>query len=1198
MKRFCWVWVLGGVAALLAASPQVIADEVAQPWGTIHGDIGGRAASDHPSMTFQDQVWMYGAEIAWTLDLPANGTDVTGFRSSIVFDEVGNLYWKAASGPGGPHVISVDPDGNIRWKGWVDLNSNDTFDSGEEHYLGGASQESIVVGDGGENGRVYALGDNGTDGYVVAYNKATGKVVWQTNLPNSYFRVTDAGLARLTPVLYNGKLFVAGSWYVIAVPPPAKIFPMSIFVVDTATGTLEWSKALATALVNQKSIRQQAKGQMTMVPDAFGPGQHGLYFNDSSGNAEDNIPDMYGVRVDTTAQTAELMWASDGGKVARSHVIHIPAIDDTPNDRVCTPTWRDYGGEMYCWDLDGENRVVTNNHNDSGHGYYDIGSLDFNGHDIIAGGFDGQIIRYRDIDINTNSEPGASSVYYQMADAWWGEPRTLGGLYIDSQGASVLISGTNSRCNCTKYPPGVLGECLGDSGFEARVFAVDVTHGHEAPPPCEDVDDGPIYIDNFVVKAGFSADNLTTVLDVGGFEGYPLGDIDSNGNPGGTGTVTWSPNHWNSANGPAQIVDVTAIGGTGKALWLDAYQGCYTDSMGIVAAIPNLNQYSHVVVEWDQYRPDLWDNVFMDEDPSRDGWSALQWDIVGSTHAVGYDYPVALAPEKWQRVRYRFNYTTYEVKVTVTDDVNSNGAMGFVDPYDPDWTSLNGWSWQINGTEYTQADLAITQPFFSFNTGSIADHTYTVRGGPLLGPTFGSEQHVYYFRPSGDYGVTPLLVALRGIGELIDCNENGVPDALDIISGYSQDCNGNNVPDECDLADGTLTDVTRPGGGPPDGIPDECQDITGPVVERARSYKTHGMAPSRQVIIEMDEQINLDPEQSSDHDAIFGNSGGTIGFMPDADGWTRMTLNGGGWYYIYVDLLRAGENPISVAGGGTLEFDARYYQDATNTGPYEDAPIFVTLYSSNEAGQQTGSRSYGMVYQTGGGWECDPLPQYPSWVRVSIDLGDLLGDANCDGTPDVVESGDFDPNRVTRIAFYGTDWYGAGDDFVDIRNLSINVNPHPNILSLNVMNRGESRLGGPTELRVRFDENIFGLGGLDVTDVTVSSGTVTSLTAEGKLLTIMMNGATPNAMLSIGFPGIVDEWGNVSPSTLSFGVMVGDAEGDFDVDLYDFYLFQQCFTVPPVIGESCAGSDFVPDGDVDIANDYLLFAPAMTGPTP
>ena len=43
----------------------------------------------------------------------------------------------------------------------------------------------------------------------------------------------------------------------------------------------------------------------------------------------------------------------------------------------------------------------------------------------------------------------------------------------------------------------------------------------------------------------------------------------------------------------------------------------------------------------------------------------------------------------------------------------------------------------------------------------------------------------------------PVAVAFRPFR---DCNDNGVYDPEDIVSGYSQDCNANGIPDECDLA--------------------------------------------------------------------------------------------------------------------------------------------------------------------------------------------------------------------------------------------------------------------------------------------------------------------------------------------------------------------------------------------------------------
>ena len=50
-----------------------------------------------------------------------------------------------------------------------------------------------------------------------------------------------------------------------------------------------------------------------------------------------------------------------------------------------------------------------------------------------------------------------------------------------------------------------------------------------------------------------------------------------------------------------------------------------------------------------------------------------------------------------------------------------------------------------------------------------------------------------------------------------DCNQNGMPDAMDLHAATSADCNLNFVPDECDVASGASADCQD------DGIPDECQ---------------------------------------------------------------------------------------------------------------------------------------------------------------------------------------------------------------------------------------------------------------------------------------------------------------------------------------------------------------------------------------
>ena len=57
----------------------------------------------------------------------------------------------------------------------------------------------------------------------------------------------------------------------------------------------------------------------------------------------------------------------------------------------------------------------------------------------------------------------------------------------------------------------------------------------------------------------------------------------------------------------------------------------------------------------------------------------------------------------------------------------------------------------------------------------------------------------------------------QGCVPLIDCNNNGIADSLDLAQGTSSDCNLNSIPDECDIADATSLDCNT------NLIPDECE---------------------------------------------------------------------------------------------------------------------------------------------------------------------------------------------------------------------------------------------------------------------------------------------------------------------------------------------------------------------------------------
>jgi len=394
-------------------------DAIEAPWGTVHADLGGTASTTGFTYSLGEGP----LEEKWRLDIVAEGHDRPAGRSSIVFDKDGNLYWITTNGGGTAGVIrivSVAPDGHIRWFG------NDG--AGNVHALGSTfGGASPVVG----GARVYAAGDNAGTMQVAAFDKGTGTNLWTTELPPSV--VTEAG-KMLTPVLFEGKLYVVGV---------SEGKSQDVHRVDAETGEIDWS-----ATVPEVAISNSLVGQMAFVPDAFGPGAHGIYFNGDSTQPSDGVSDVYGIRVDDG--DGVLGWMSEGGKVARSHVIYSEA-----QNLLYTLTWSDYGAQLYAFDpATGFVGSYANSVN-TGHGFYDVGALEFDGESIIAGGFDGYILRYSRAEDDSFTDQIIVKGGSTIDSRFWGETRVLGQLLRDGANNSILISGTNSLEGCGTHVVGI-----------------------------------------------------------------------------------------------------------------------------------------------------------------------------------------------------------------------------------------------------------------------------------------------------------------------------------------------------------------------------------------------------------------------------------------------------------------------------------------------------------------------------------------------------------------------------------------------------------------------------------------------------------------------------------------------------------------------------------------------------------------------
>jgi hypothetical protein len=210
------------------------------------------------------------------------------------------------------------------------------------------------------------------------------------------------------------------------------------------------------------------------------------------------------------------------------------------------------------------------------------------------------------------------------------------------------------------------------------------------------------------------------------------------------------------------------------------------------------------------------------------------------------------------------------------------------------------------------------------------------------------------------------------------------------------------------------------------------------------------VAGANLVSLSMDQQI-IHPEKTTDQSPLghaiyepanFGDD--TLTVIPGVG--SRLTQSdsrpgtgGDGWYYMYLDLNLAGIGEVDVTGQ-TMSFDARIYQeDSTWYDPgtdqmvtrpaYSDANIFVRVYTYAADGvTYQGHSDFGIIYGPNDGHY--PFGDwYPTWSPVSIDLASgAVGGA-------------FDPTRVSRIRWYGTDWNGNGNDFTEVRNFVITPEP-------------------------------------------------------------------------------------------------------------------------------------------------------------
>ncbi len=130
----------------------------------------------------------------------------------------------------------------------------------------------------------------------------------------------------------------------------------------------------------------------------------------------------------------------------------------------------------------------------------------------------------------------------------------------------------------------------------------------------------------------------------------------------------------------------------------------------------------------------------------------------------------------------------------------------------------------------------------------------------------------------------------------------------------------------------------------------------------------------------------------------------------------------------------------------------------------------------------------------------------------------------------------------------------------------------------------EPRQGGPVDVLVDFSRPVFGVGGLDPSDVIViassGGGGITDLSIDDRRLALTLSGIADRTAVRVAFPGIEDGAGNVVDDTLCFNVLAGDVDGNSTANIFDLVRIRN--ELNSTVSPSSFRADVAPDGVVNV----------------
>ncbi|MFH1748142.1 MAG: hypothetical protein ABIG44_13985 [Planctomycetota bacterium] len=567
-------------------------DDIWGPFGIKHGDIYGTA--QHPYVLPAGKLHMRVLNQRTGLPDPAQDRQ-------LLFDHFGNVYF-------------------VTWDGYLKSLTPELVDRWTTEDMGCTRVQALIVGDryvysaamnedelpGVANGAPVIYAFSKSDGSMIWYadlNLATGEM-WPNCEPSGWLMT-----------LYQDKIYIVGDPQ-FNVDPQTEHGDRYIYQLSASDGTVEWASLLdCGGLANDWRV----EGIVAFVPDAYGVGLHGMFFQERSQSEADGIADAVALQIDPTPITggATVVWGQDAGYADRSYPTY-----SAVTDKVYMLNQSNWAGQS-TWAFDPDTGLIAR-YATSGydHPRKPATGLDFNGMTAQLAEDMGEVYSMHDGD-GTGANMTMAMRTYDLNLLNPNNPEHGG--YFGNR-AILMQNADGDTIMLTAHEPWWYdpdGGTVEDRG-PTQVVLLNLTQD-DGTPTENDLDDGPIYIDDVQLTEN-SVPQFTET-----FETYPLGPL-----------PLFPASPWEftgDAGAPIPEVVVDPDNASNKVLMIDPFGG---NSYEVSAVKANfgvsypVDPYGVVEVTWRQKRADLTDNFWIETrpyvpDPYANSWGVFEWDGGGDS---------------------------------------------------------------------------------------------------------------------------------------------------------------------------------------------------------------------------------------------------------------------------------------------------------------------------------------------------------------------------------------------------------------------------------------------------------------------------------------------------------------------------------------------------------------------------------------